>query len=230
MPLTPADIHHAEFGKASLGRRGYDEEQVDALLDAVSQEMTELLDEKELLQRQAGRADEFAGRAQPGDTRPTDAQLAELAALRAELDRARHECEQAEQNARQLQRRLGEARRAAAAPAAPAEAASNDNPGVVMAMAQQTADDHMHEARRQSHAMAAEAREQSDRVTREAMDKVRDIEQETRRRQQAAAAELEAGDAAVRREIERLTSFAESYRTALAQHLRAQSQHADSTT
>ncbi|MET0416405.1 MAG: DivIVA domain-containing protein, partial [Actinoplanes sp.] len=52
MPLTPADIHHTEFGKAGLGRRGYDEEQVDALLDEVSQEMSELLEERQILQQQ----------------------------------------------------------------------------------------------------------------------------------------------------------------------------------
>src|SRR3954469_10238768 len=49
MPLTPADIHNMDFGKASLGRRGYHEDEVDALLDEVTQEMIRLLEENDAL-------------------------------------------------------------------------------------------------------------------------------------------------------------------------------------
>jgi DivIVA domain-containing protein len=219
VPLTPADIHHVEFGKAPLGRRGYDEEQVDALLDEVSEEMAELLEEKDVLQRQAGRDD------LPADhTTQDNALRAEFSAVSAEFERARRECEQAQQNAHGLQRRLAEARQAAAAPAA---ARSGDNPDIVMAMAQRTADDHLHESRRQSHALAAQARAESERVVDEARHKVQTIEEDIRRRQREAAAELQAGDAALRRQVEELAGFAESYRAALAEHLRLQSQYLD---
>ena len=39
MPLTPQDVHDVLFDKAPLGRRGYDENQVDAFLDRVSAEL-----------------------------------------------------------------------------------------------------------------------------------------------------------------------------------------------
>jgi DivIVA domain-containing protein len=223
--LTPADIHHAEFGKASLGKRGYDEEQVDALLDEVSQEMAELLEEKNILQLRAGRADETSTDLGGG----ADVQRAQLSAVAAALDRARRDCERAEQNARQVQSRLAEARRGAAAQASVAAPAhAGDNPDIVMAMAQRTADDHLNEAHRQSDALAAEAREKSERVIGEARQKAHDIEENTRRREIEAAAELRAGDAAVRQQIQELTGFAESYRAALTEHVRRQSQYIDS--
>ena len=56
MPLTPADIHNVEFAKASLGKRGYDEEQVDSLLDEITQEMIKLLEENDVLQRRTEEA------------------------------------------------------------------------------------------------------------------------------------------------------------------------------
>ena len=34
MPLTPADVHNVAFKKPPIGKRGYDEEEVDAFLAA----------------------------------------------------------------------------------------------------------------------------------------------------------------------------------------------------
>uniref|UniRef100_UPI001447CF54 DivIVA domain-containing protein n=1 Tax=Gordonia paraffinivorans TaxID=175628 RepID=UPI001447CF54 len=33
--LTPDDVHHVAFGRPPIGRRGYNEDQVDAFLDDV---------------------------------------------------------------------------------------------------------------------------------------------------------------------------------------------------
>ena len=35
MPLTPADVHNVAFKKPPIGKRGYDEEEVDAFLQDV---------------------------------------------------------------------------------------------------------------------------------------------------------------------------------------------------
>jgi DivIVA domain-containing protein len=37
--LTPDDVRSIQFGKAPFGRRGYDEEQVDAFLDQVEEDL-----------------------------------------------------------------------------------------------------------------------------------------------------------------------------------------------
>lgn len=35
MPLTPADVHNVAFSKPPIGKRGYNEDEVDAFLDRV---------------------------------------------------------------------------------------------------------------------------------------------------------------------------------------------------
>jgi DivIVA domain-containing protein len=44
MPLTPADIHNVAFSKPPIGKRGYNEDEVDAFLDLVEAEMTRLIE------------------------------------------------------------------------------------------------------------------------------------------------------------------------------------------
>ena len=39
MGLTPADVHNVAFSKPPIGKRGYNEDEVDAFLDRVEQEM-----------------------------------------------------------------------------------------------------------------------------------------------------------------------------------------------
>jgi DivIVA domain-containing protein len=54
MRLTPADVHNVAFKKPSIGKRGYDEDEVDAFLDIVEAELTRLIEENnELSQRLA---------------------------------------------------------------------------------------------------------------------------------------------------------------------------------
>src|ERR1700733_14108727 len=45
MPLTPAEVHKVAFKKPPIGKRGYDEEEVDAFLDIVEVELSRLLEE-----------------------------------------------------------------------------------------------------------------------------------------------------------------------------------------
>ena len=60
MPLTPADVHNVAFKKPSIGKRGYDEDEVDAFLDVVEAELSRLIEENASL---TGRLSEFeAGR------------------------------------------------------------------------------------------------------------------------------------------------------------------------
>src|SRR4051794_12131116 len=45
MPLTPAEVHNVAFKKPPIGKRGYDEEEVDAFLDIIEVELARLIDE-----------------------------------------------------------------------------------------------------------------------------------------------------------------------------------------
>src|SRR4029079_16394282 len=80
MPLTPAEVHNVAFKKPPIGKRGYDEEEVDAFLDIVEVELSRLIEENNDLRARAG-----SGRVAP----PVDGiSAAELAAARDETARA----------------------------------------------------------------------------------------------------------------------------------------------
>src|ERR1700737_4905628 len=72
MPLTPADVHNVAFSKPPIGKRGYNEDEVDAFLDLVENELTRLIEENsDLRQRINELEQELAG---GGGVAPTVAQ------------------------------------------------------------------------------------------------------------------------------------------------------------
>jgi DivIVA domain-containing protein len=79
MPLTPADVHNVAFSKPPIGKRGYNEDEVDAFLDMVEHELTRLLEENNELKQRVEDLDQqlkvsaSASRAGQGSTRSHDA-------------------------------------------------------------------------------------------------------------------------------------------------------------
>src|SRR2546427_774041 len=94
MPLTPADVHNVAFKKPPIGKRGYDEEEVDAFLDEVERELARLIEENNELRAQLERGG-GGGRgapAGPGADPRLAAELAEMKAHALERDaRQRHQ-------------------------------------------------------------------------------------------------------------------------------------------
>jgi DivIVA domain-containing protein len=64
MPLTPADVHNVAFSKPPIGKRGYNEDEVDAFLDLVEAELARLLEENEDLREQVSQLEQQLGNAQ----------------------------------------------------------------------------------------------------------------------------------------------------------------------
>jgi len=58
MPLTPADVHNVAFSKPPIGKRGYNEDEVDAFLDMVEHELARLLEENGDLKKRLADADQ----------------------------------------------------------------------------------------------------------------------------------------------------------------------------
>src|SRR3954454_24390170 len=58
MPLTPADVHNVVFKKPPIGKRGYDEDEVDAFLDVVEAELARLIEENYELRAGGGRRED----------------------------------------------------------------------------------------------------------------------------------------------------------------------------
>jgi DivIVA domain-containing protein len=64
MPLTPADVHNVAFSKPPIGKRGYNEDEVDAFLDLVETELAKLIEENEDLREQVAQLEQRLGNAQ----------------------------------------------------------------------------------------------------------------------------------------------------------------------
>jgi DivIVA domain-containing protein len=64
MPLTPADVHNVAFSKPPIGKRGYNEDEVDAFLDLVEAELARLIEENEDLRDQVSQLEQRLGNAQ----------------------------------------------------------------------------------------------------------------------------------------------------------------------
>jgi DivIVA domain-containing protein len=64
MPLTPADVHNVAFSKPPIGKRGYNEDEVDAFLDLVEAELARLIEENEDLREQVSELEQRLGNTQ----------------------------------------------------------------------------------------------------------------------------------------------------------------------
>ncbi|GAA1743642.1 DivIVA domain-containing protein [Luedemannella helvata] len=211
MPLTPADVHNVAFKKPPIGKRGYDEEEVDAFLDEVERELARLIEENNELRAQGG------GRA-PATGAGGDPRLAaELNELKATLDRVQREKASAEQAARQMQGELEQVRAQGGAAGDGEQQALR-----VLMMAQRTADDHVSDARREAEKLLTDARTKADELTREARSKAEALERDARTRHQEAMGGLEAKRTALAKHLEELKQFEREYRTRLKAYLESQ--------
>ena len=57
MPLTPADVHNVAFSKPPIGKRGYNEDEVDAFLDLIETELSRLIEENADLRQRVSELD-----------------------------------------------------------------------------------------------------------------------------------------------------------------------------
>ena len=103
MPLSPADVHNVAFSKPPIGKRGYNEDEVDQFLDLVEDALAQLQDENYELQKQVedvvalpGRrardgpehAHASAGRGQEREHSESDGRLAGVPLRRCDVDAA----------------------------------------------------------------------------------------------------------------------------------------------
>ena len=222
MPLTPADVHNVAFKKPPIGKRGYDEEEVDAFLDEVERELARLIEENNELRAQVERGGRGGAPAGPS----ADPRLAaELNDMKSQLDRVQRDKAAAEQAARSMQAELEQVR-AQGGPAnagpTPTGADGEQQALRVLMMAQRTADDHVSDARREADKLLSDARSKAEEVTREARAKADALERDARQRHQEAMGGLDAKRSALQKHIEELKQFEREYRTRLKAYLESQ--------
>jgi DivIVA domain-containing protein len=220
MPLTPADVHNVAFKKPPIGKRGYDEEEVDAFLDEVERELARLIEENNELRAQVER-----GGGRPPAGPGADPRLAaELNELKMQLDRTQRDKQEAERAARSFQAEIDALRGGGPVPpgGAPVGPDGEQQALRVLMMAQRTADDHVSDARREADKVLSEARAKAEEVTRDARAKADALERDARQRHQEAMGGLDAKRTALSKHIEELKQFEREYRTRLKAYLESQ--------
>lgn len=229
MPLTPADVHNVVFKKPPIGKRGYDEDDVDAFLDEVERELARLIEENNDLKAQVERSRSGAPAPAGGAPAANDGEVRRLASenseLKAQVERLRQEKQQVQQAVAQNQ---------VPGPPVPAglqanaETSGEQQALRVLMLAQRTADDHVADARREADQVLADARTKAEEVTRQARSKAEALEQDARERHQEAMGGLEAKRAELQTHIEKLKSFEREYRVRLKAYLESQLRDLDS--
>ena len=230
MPLTPADVHNVVFKKPPIGKRGYDEDDVDAFLDEVERELARLIEENNDLKAQVERgrtggpaaAPATGGGASDADLRRLHAENGEL---KQQVDRLRQETQQAKQAVAQAQQQAAQSvQSASSSPALPAVPGDDQGEKAlrVLMLAQRTADDHVADARREADKLLSEARSKAEELTRDARAKAEALERDARQRHQEAMGGLEAKRTALQKHIEQLKAFEREYRTRLKAYLESQ--------
>src|SRR5690349_12707536 len=148
MPLTPADVHNVAFSKPPIGKRGYNEDEVDAFLDLVENELTRLIEENaDLRQRVAELDQDLASARSGGGGQPTTA----IPLYEPEPEPAPAPTPQPVYDAPPPQQ-----------PAAPVSEESHIKAAKVLSLAQDTADRLTGSAKAESEKLLADARAQAD--------------------------------------------------------------------
>ena len=170
MRLTPADVHNVAFSKPPIGKRGYNEDEVDQFLDFVETELERLLEENSDLKQ---RVEE----------------------LEADLTAARDGGAPADTPAPEEQTQvLKVAAPAPAAPETPAGPTAIDQDASlraakVLALAQDTADRVAGSARAEADTLLGDARTRSDAMVNEAQTKADALLSDARQRSEAILAD-----------------------------------------
>jgi DivIVA domain-containing protein len=162
MPLTPADVHNVAFKKPSIGKRGYDEDEVDAFLDVVEAELTRLIDENTSL---TARLTEF----EAGGTPAPKAAPAPVAQATTPAPAP-----------------------APAPAAPVSSEAISGSAARLLGLAQETADRLTEEARAESDKLLADAKSQSDALVSDATTRAEAAERDSRIRAEALDAQAKA--------------------------------------
>ena len=162
MPLTPADVHNVAFKKPSIGKRGYDEDEVDAFLDVVEAELSRLIEENAEL---TARLTEF----EAGGSPAPKVVAAPVAPAPAPTPTP-----------------------APAAPVAVSSEAVATQAARLLGLAQETADRLTDEAKAESDKLLADARNQSDALVSDATTRAEAAERDSRIKAEALDAQAKA--------------------------------------
>lgn len=202
--LTPADVHNVAFSRPPIGKRGYNEEEVDQFLDLVEAELNRLIEEKDDLEQR-------------------------VAELSNELEEAQVEVERAQAAAAPAAAPAPESKPVSA----PAENDTNLKAAHILGLAQEMADRLTSEARQEADEMLSSARSEADRLVTEATEtsnrrmaeterNIKAMEEEAVQKHTTLMETINQQRSVLEGRIDQLRTFERQYRSRLQELLESQ--------
>ena len=231
MPLTPADVHNVAFSKPPIGKRGYNEDEVDAFLDLVENELTRLIEENSDLRQRIEELDrELGGGAPAAPTQairtfePEPVPEPVQPAPAPEAAQGTNE-EQAMRAARVLTLAQDTADRLTGNAKAESEkmlADARANADQILSEARSTAETTVTEARQRADAMLADAQSRSETQLRQAQEKADALQADAERKHSEIMGTINQQRTVLEGRLEQLRTFEREYRTRLKTYLESQ--------
>lgn len=237
MPLTPADVHNVAFSKPPIGKRGYNEDEVDAFLDLVENELTRLIEENADLRQRVNELDSelSAARANGGGTQapqsiphyePEPEPVYEAPAPVAPVVAPPAASEDhAVRAARVLSLAQDTADRLTSTAKAESDKVLSDARAQADAMvsdARKTAETTVADARQRADAMLADAQTRSDTQLRQAQEKADALQADAERKHSEIMGTINQQRTVLEGRLEQLRTFEREYRTRLKTYLESQ--------
>ncbi|HVW41837.1 MAG TPA: DivIVA domain-containing protein [Amycolatopsis sp.] len=246
MSLTPADVHNVAFSKPPIGKRGYNEDEVDAFLDLVETELARLIEDNNELRQQveqldaeleSSRGELESARAGGGGAQETSRRLAPVpppSPVEQTQQTQVHSMADAGEPNVQAAKVLGLAQEMADRLTAEAKTESDGMLAEARAKSEQLlsdarakSDSMVNEARTRAETMLNDARTRAETLERQARDKATSMEREAQRKYTETMNSLNAEKTTLGKKIEELRTIEREYRTRLRGFLESQLRELD---
>jgi DivIVA domain-containing protein len=233
MPLTPADVHNVAFSKPPIGKRGYNEDEVDAFLDLVETELARLIEENADLRQRVSELDAEvvsgrSGGVQPTQTMPVyeaEPEREPSAPAVAQLVSPSITEEQAVKAARVLSLAQDTADRLSASASEEAHRLVSEaqaNADQIVSEARYVAETTVNDARQRADAMLADAQSRSENQLRQAQEKAEFLQGDAERKHSELMTTINQQRTVLEGRLEHLRTFEREFSTPLKTYLESQ--------
>ncbi|MGD9620908.1 MAG: DivIVA domain-containing protein [Mycolicibacterium sp.] len=234
MPLTPADVHNVAFSKPPIGKRGYNEDEVDAFLDLVENELSRLIEENSDLRQRVAELDRELSSGHGGVVQPTQSapvyeaepeQAPPPPVYEAPAPAAASGEDVHIRAAKVLSLAQDTADRLTGTARAESEKMLSDARAQADAMvteARETAESTVAEARQRADAMLADAQTRSETQLRQAQEKADALQADAERKHSEIMGTINQQRTVLEGRLEQLRTFEREYRTRLKTYLESQ--------
>jgi DivIVA domain-containing protein len=229
MPLTPADVANVALSKPPLGKRGYNEDEVDAFLDLVQAELARLIEENNDLRHQVEQLDQqqrpasvdtVAALRPPEPPGPVPPMMEQTSPGGDPHVQAAKVLGVAQEMADRL---TGEATAEVAAMVSEAHTKSEQ----LLCEARAKADGMVTEARTRAETMLNDARTKAETLDRQSREEAAALERDAAHKHTEILAALSQEKSTLEKKIDELRAFERAYRTCLKTYLDSQLRELD---